>query len=132
MIGSPPRSTLDMAAASIAAPIAVGAGGGSGGCGGRPSTIESEDEDEFFDCRENVDDETVSLAKWSSMEWTPEDAEDMDNATAAARVTQRRAVVESAPAQPPAAAAITVAGPASLNALTVTPFSIIQISVALN
>ena len=32
---------------------------------------EEEEEDEFFDCRENLDD-TSSLAKWSSMELTPQ------------------------------------------------------------
>lgn len=38
--------------------------------------LESDDEgeDEFFDCRENLDD-TSSLAKWSSMELTPMDEE---------------------------------------------------------
>ena len=43
----------------------VASGGGGGG------DSEEEEDDEFFDCRENLDD-TSSLAKWSSMELTPQ------------------------------------------------------------
>jgi len=46
---------------------------------------EDSENDEFFDCRENLDDETVSLAKWSSMELTPHGEGDED-VTAAMRV----------------------------------------------
>ena len=44
----------------------------------------SEREDEFFDCRENLDD-TSSLAKWSSMELAPYDQESVDQVTATQR-----------------------------------------------
>lgn len=38
--------------------------------GAQGTESDEENEDEFYDCRENLDD-TSSLAKWSSMEWTP-------------------------------------------------------------
>ena len=44
----------------------------------------SEREDEFFDCRENLED-TSSLAKWSSMELAPYDQESVDHVTATER-----------------------------------------------
>ncbi len=51
---------------------------------------EDEDEDEFFDCRENLDD-TSSLAKWSSMELTPQgDPEDFDQTAAVLRAQAGR------------------------------------------
>ncbi len=38
--------------------------------------LSEDDYDEFFDCRENLDDETASLAKWSSMELVAAGAEE--------------------------------------------------------
>ena len=50
---------------AVSKPGAASGGGGGGG------DSEEEEDDEFFDCRENLDD-TSSLAKWSSMELTPQ------------------------------------------------------------
>ena len=44
---------------------------------GEDGDSEEEDEDEFYDCRENLDD-TSSLAKWSSMELTPADGDQVN------------------------------------------------------
>lgn len=49
-----------------------------------PGIDSDREDDEFFDCRENLDD-TSSLAKWSSMELSPFDENQLDQSTATSR-----------------------------------------------
>ena len=68
-----------------------------------------QDDEEFFDCRENLDD-TSSLAKWSSMDLTPLDGDDHEGVTATHRVH----------ATPPILTNSSNPGPSSLT-LSATP-----------